>query len=126
LKKYIAFVVLMMSTACVVFIAGVRFPTVVALCVLVGAVAMDFLTTYLCLRKSGREGNPVIAFLFRKLTIGGTFALMLVIWGLFIWFRWLPSNVGNQTAIALTYWLIPINNAIVLRRLCRKTTKVTV
>jgi len=125
LKKYIAFIVLMFSTALVVFYLGLRLPTPAALVVLVMAVGADFLTTYLCLRQSGREGNPVMAFLFRRVGIGGTYGLMVCVWIAVIWFRWLPTDVGSQTAIAFTYWLVPLNNLIVLRRLHRMNRKNT-
>lgn len=118
--KYIVFVVLMMGTACMVLIAGVTFSTPVALTVLICAVSADFLTTYACLKLRGKEGNPVIAFLFRKIGIGGTFGLMVGIWTVFILLRWLPSTAGIQTAVACAYWLVPINNLMVLKRLNRK------
>ena len=99
---------------------GVTFPTPIALTVLICAVGADFLTTYACLRIRGKEGNPVVAFLFKKIGIGGTFGLMACLWVLVIVFRWLPSSTGVQTAIACTYWLVPMNNLIVLRKLSRK------
>lgn len=117
--KYIVFVVLMLGTACAVLISGLRFSTPVALAVLIGAVSADFLLTYLCLRVQGKEGNPVIAFLFKKIGIGGTFGLMLVIWTVFIAYRWLPATIGIQTAVACAYWLVPMNNLMVLRKLSR-------
>ena len=119
MKKYIMFVVLMMGTACMVFISGVKFPTPLALMVLICAVGADFLTTYLCLRARGKEGNPVIAFLLKRIGIWGTFGLMACVWLVFIMLRWLPSDLGSQTAIACTYWLVPINNLMVLKRLSR-------
>lgn len=121
--KYVAFVVLMLGTASVIFISGFRLPTPMALMVLVMAVSADFLTTYLCLRKKGREGNPVIAFLLKRIGVWGTFGLMACIWAAVILFRWLPADVGSQTAIAFTYWLVPTNNLLVLGRLNRASGK---
>jgi len=118
--KYLLFVLLMLGTACTIFISGLEFATIVALIVFLCAISADFLSTYLGLKVGGREGNPVIAFLFKKLTVGGTFALMGVLWTAFILWRFLPSNAGSQTAIALTYWLVPVNNFVVLKRLQRK------
>jgi len=115
--KYIMFVVLMLGTACMILISGFTLPTVIALMVLVLAVASDFLTTLACLKKRGKEGNPVIAFLLKKMGVLETFGLMAGIWTCLIVFRWLPATEGIQTAVAFTYWLVPVNNLIVLRRL---------
>ena len=115
--KYIMFVVLMLGTACMVFIAGIQFPTPVALMVLIGAVGADFLTTYACLRMRGKEGNPAIAFLFKKIGVAGTFVLMACLWAVIIPLRVLPAPESAQTAIACAYWLVPMNNLLVLRRL---------
>lgn len=114
--KYIVFVVSMMGAAYMILFSGFRLPTPVALVSLICAVSADFLTTYLCLREQRKEGNPVIAFLFAKIGIGGTFGLLACIWVVFILFRWLPSTHGIQTAIACVYWAVPVNNLIVLRK----------
>lgn len=114
--KYVAFVVCMMAAAFVMLLAGLRIPTPIALAMLILAVSMDFLTTYLCLKQGRKEGNPVIAFLFKKLTVFGTFGLLACIWVLFIVFRWLPSSNGIQTAVACVYWVVPVNNLIVLMK----------
>lgn len=116
MKKYIVFVVAMMATACMMLISGFRLPTPVALIMLVCAVSADFLTTYLCLREQRKEGNPVIAFLFKKIGVGGTFGLLACMWIVFIWLRWFPSTHGIQTAIAYVYWAVPVNNLIVLKK----------
>lgn len=121
--KYLLFIALMLGTACAIYISGLQLSLTVALIVFLSAVSADFITTYLCLKVGGREGNPVIAFLFKTLTVGGTFGLMGCIWILFILWRFLPSNAGSQTAIALTYWLVPINNALVLRKLMKRQCK---
>jgi len=122
--KYAMFIVLMLGTACLVLIYSPPLPTVIALTILVCAVTLDFLTTYLCLRKRGREGNPVIAFLFRKIGVLGTFGVMAGVWGCFIALRWLPAEPGIQTAVAFAYWLVPMNNLVVLRKLSRKCAQV--
>ena len=121
--KYAIFIVLMLGTAILTLAFVPAFPTVIALTILICAVALDFLTTYACLRKKGREGNPVVALLFKKLGVLGTFAVMAGIWTCIIIFRLLPAEPGVQTAIAFAYWLVPANNVIVLRRLSRKQTQ---
>ena len=118
--KYIIFIVLMLGAACLVLLFVPPLPTAIAFLVLISAVALDFWTTYRCLKKNGREGNPVIAFLFKKVGVFGTFGIMVGIWALFITLRWLPSEPGIQTAVAFAYWLVPVNNLAVLRRLSRK------
>lgn len=120
--KFIAFAMLVLGTACASMIAGIAFPTPIALLVLLCAVGMDFLTTYMCLRVHGTEANPAVAFLLKKIGIRGTFCVMACIWACIIMFRWLPSAQVSQTAVALAYVLVPINNLIVLRRLKRKHT----
>ena len=119
--KYIIFVVVMLGTACLIQISGFAFPTWIALLVLILAIASDFLTTWACLGMQGREGNPVMALLFRKIGRYKTFGLMAGIWVCFIVFRWLGTTAASQTAVALVYWMIPMNNMVVLVKLNRKT-----
>ena len=121
--KYIIFVVVMLGTACLIQISGFAFPTWIALLVLILAIASDFLTTWACLRKQGRERNPVMALLFRKIGLYKTFGLMAGIWVCFIVFRWLGTTAASQTAVALVYWMIPMNNMLVLVKLNRKTAR---
>jgi len=121
--KYVIFVVVMLGAACLIQIFGFAFPTWIALLVLILAIASDFLTTWACLRKRGKEGNPVVALLFRKIGLYKTFGLMVGLWACFIIFRWLNTPDSSQTAVALVYWMVPINNIIVLVRLNRKITK---
>lgn len=118
--KFLAFMVVMLGTATLILYSGFTLPTEVALSILVLAIASDSLTTYLCLRAKGREGNPVMAFLFRRLGVKGTIGLWAVLWMPIIIFRFIPAVAGVQTAIALVYWLVPVNNLAVLIRLRRK------
>lgn len=117
--KYIFFIVLMLATACLILISGLAFPTVIAVSVLVLAVISDFYTTWRCLKKAGREGNPVMALLFRKIGLGRSFGIMAIVWACFIMFRLLSQTESIQTAVALAYWLVPMNNLMVLKRLKR-------
>ena len=122
LKKYIAFIAAMMVVAIAVFLTGFSMPTLLAVSVLVAAVLSDTTTTYLCLRMKGQEGNPVVAKLFKKLGYKGTTAIWLGIWVLIIWFRVLPASETAQTAVAIAYWMVPLNNLWVLRRLRKQNT----
>lgn len=118
--KYVLFIVLMMGTACLILISGFTLPTWVALLVLVSAVTSDFYTTWACLKASGTEGNPAIAFLFRKVGILKSFGLLAGLWVCFIVFRWLGQSEGIQTAVAIVYWAVPVNNLIMLIKYRRK------
>ena len=120
MKKYIVFVALCMCVAVAVFLSGFTLPTLIAVPVLVLAIASDTTTTYLCLRKKGQEGNPIVAKLFKKLGYRGTTAVWLIIWALIIYFRVLPATEQVQTAVAFAYWLVPLNNLMVLRRLSKR------
>ena len=120
MKKYVLFICLMMSTAILILVSEFALPTTTAIIILLTAVTSDFYTTYRCLKVKGKEGNPAVAFLLRKVGIGGTFAVMAGIWVAFILLHWIEQREGVQTATALAYWLVPINNLIVLKRLQRK------
>ena len=119
--KYVGFIALMLGTACLIFISGFTLPTLVALLVLLLAVIADFYTTWRCLKERGKEGNPMVAFLFKRVGLRASFGLMAGLWALIIIFRFLPAVEGVQTAIALVYWVVPLNNLVVLRRLRRKS-----
>jgi len=121
--KYVIFVVAILGTACLIQISGFTLTTGIALLILILAIAADFLTTWACLRKRGREGNPVVALLFRKIGLYRTFGLMAGIWVCFIVFRWLGTPDSSQTAVALVYWMVPVNNIVVLVRLRRKAAR---
>ena len=120
MKKFILFIVLVLGTACLIMLSEYKLPAGWPIPVLVTAIMMDFLTTYLCLRVGGREGNRVVAFVFKRAGIWGTFMASCVLWAIIIHFRVAPSNLGSQTAVALAYWLVPVNNVIVLVRLHKK------
>jgi len=64
-----------------------------------------------------------MSLLFRKIGLYKTFGLMAGIWVCFIVFRWLGTPDGSQTAVALVYWMIPINNTVVLVKLNRKSAR---
>ena len=123
MRKYIAFCALMFGVAIVVFLTGFSVSTPFAIGILVLAMMCDTTTTYFCLRVNGREGNPVVAFFMKRVGIIGTFAIWWGIWGLIIYFRILPTEPNTQTAIAIAYWLVPLNNLWVLRRLTKRNAQ---
>jgi len=120
IMKYIGFIVLMLGTAFLILVSGFTLPTTVALSVLILAITADFYTTWRCLRIRGREGNPMVAFLFKRIGLRLSFCLMAGLWALIIVFRFLPAVESAQTAIALVYWVVPMNNLIILRRLRKR------
>ncbi len=115
--KYVIFILLMFGTAILVLATGLALPTVIALLILVSAISADFYTTWACMQKQGTEGNPVMALMFRKIGLRKAFCVMAIMWIIFITFRWFPQEAGVQTAIAFAYWLVPLNNLMVLIRL---------
>ncbi len=119
--KYVGFMVLMLGTAFLILISGFTLPTTVALLLLILAVTADFYTTWRCLKERGREGNPMMAFLFKRIGLRLSFCIMAGLWTVIIIYRFLPAVEGIQTAIALVYWVVPLNNLVVLRRLRRKS-----
>ena len=122
--KNIIFMPLMFGIACLVLLSGLVLPTPVALSILIFAITADFYTTWRCLRAGGKEGNPVVAFLFRKLGLRKTFGLMVILWVCYILFVWIPQAGNVQTTVAFVYWLIPVNNAFVLAKLTRMKVRV--
>jgi len=121
--KYVIFIMAMLTTAILALYLGLALPTVVALLVLLCAVTADFYTTWRCLKERGREGNPVVAFLFKRVGVLKTFGLMAILWTVFISFRWIHQTEGIQTAVAVAYWLVPVNNMVVLARLKRQNVR---
>ena len=115
--KFYWFTALMFLTGIMWMVIGIRLPWHISLLILMVAIYSDMLTTYLCTHLSGREGNPVVAFMFKRISIWGTFMLSACIWCLYIYFMWMRSLESVQTAMAITYWWVPLNNVLVLRRL---------
>lgn len=118
--KFVGFALLFMTLGCVIILSGFTLPTTIALPVLILAVALDFLTTWACLRKGGREGNPIMALAFRKLGLTASLGIMVILWTCLIMFRIIHQPESIQTAVALSYWIVPINNTMLLMKLSRK------
>ena len=115
--KFWWFTALMFATGIMWMLIGITLPRQVALVLLLLAVFSDMFLTYQCLRYTGKEGNPVVAFAMKKFSVWGTFMISACLWALYIKFKWTDSVPSVQTAIALTYWLVPLNNLLVLRKL---------
>jgi len=124
--KNIVFMALMFGIACLVLLTGLVLPLVVALLVLLVAITADFYTTWRCLKIGGIEQNPVVAFLFRRIGLSKTFGLMVILWVCYIVFVWTPQAGNVQTAVAFVYWVVPLNNVIVLRKMSKMRARVKV
>ena len=74
--KYVGFIVMMLATACLIHISGFALPTTIALSILILAITADFYTTWRCLKERGKEGNPMVAFLFKRIGLRASFGLM--------------------------------------------------
>lgn len=122
--KFIVFMIAMLGTAVLILYSGLAFPTMVALTLFILAIGADFLTTHLCYRKKGREGNPVMAVLHKRIGLRNSFLVMGGLWTVIIITRFMPATEGVQTAISLVYWFVPANNLWVLRRLGKKNMQV--
>jgi hypothetical protein len=81
------------------------------------AVMSDYATTVKATELGGKEGNPFAGFLFSIFGVreGGMLVVMFVaIVAILIWKTTLPYQ---QLAFACAYWLVPINNLLVIQRL---------
>jgi len=126
MRKFIAFCMLMLAVAVGVFYSGFALPIRVNVFLLTGAAVTDSFTTWLCLRKKREEGNPAVAFLFKKVGFSGTLTIWYVLFGLNIWFKYIPSDVRSQTGVWCAYWLVPLNNIWVYWKARRGNKRTTV
>lgn len=123
MKKYLIFCFMMMGTAVAIMLSGITLPTILALIVLVVAVLMDDFTTWRALKLGFKEQNPIVAFLFKRISVPGTFLVMLGCWAVFICLVWMKTSENQQTALACAYWLVPINNMMLLRKAAKNKKK---
>jgi len=81
------------------------------------AVASDYGTTVKTSRMGGKEGNPFVGLLFKKIRpeIGGLFVLAFFALAIIFVFDDMPTH--QQLAFGCAYWMVPINNLLVMRRL---------
>src|ERR1035437_2615307 len=113
---FVLFMILMLSIAVGIQLMRVTLPTAISLAVFVAAISLDFVTTWKCLKAGGREGNPIVAGLFKKIGVRNTMLCTAGVWVLILVFRWLPGTLIGQTSTAIVYWIVPLNNIMVLRR----------
>ncbi len=122
-KSFVAMLSLMIAAIYAIGQIGISMPTLASLLLLIGEVAADTTTTYLCLKKHGAESNPVVAFLFKKLGYIWTFVLVWAVWAWLITGNFLRTNELTQTAFVIVYGFVPVNNLVVLWRLSKKEEK---
>lgn len=120
MKTFIASGFLALAMCYAIAQTGFQLPTSAALSLLLAAIAADTATTYLCLKRGGKETNPIVGFLMKKLGLFWTFAMVWIVWAMLIHFNYLRTNISTQTAISVVYWLVPVNNVVVFWRLGKK------
>ena len=100
---------------------GIHLTETEAMAILAVGVCLDILSTYLCFVNGGKEQNPAGAWVIKKIGIFGLFGCIAAVWVLLFKFIIFPpsANIYAQTALALTYWAVPVNNFLVLKRLLR-------
>jgi uncharacterized protein (DUF983 family) len=107
-----------------VYQMGYRPPLFVTLSLLISAIVGDCVTTMRAIKLGGKEANPLVGFLFKKLGVkGGMIVAMVVMVPIFIYF-FLRAPSYQQFAIGYVYWLIPINNLKVIKRLQKSKARV--
>lgn len=96
---------------------GLNPPFSLTCALLMSAVASDYGTTVKATRMGGKEGNPFVGKLFNKIGVekGGLIVIGLFI--LFVIFIFRNSPPYQQLALGCMYWIIPVNNLIVIKRL---------
>jgi len=96
---------------------GLNPPFSLTCALLMSAVASDYGTTVKATRMGGKEGNPFVGMLFNKIGAerGGLIVVGLFI--LFVIFVFRNSPPYQQLALASVYWVIPVNNLIIIKRL---------
>jgi len=108
---------LSMVMSLMVYQMGYRPPLFVSLSLLVTAIIGDCITTTKAMKLGGKEANPIVGLLFKKLGVKwGMVVAMVVMTPIFIYF-FLKAPSYQQLAIGYVYWLIPINNLKVIKRL---------
>lgn len=96
---------------------GLSPPFSLTCALLMSAVVGDYGTTVKALRMGGKEGNPFVGMLFNKIGVGKGGLIVLGLFILFAIFIFRNSPPYQQLALASIYWVVPINNLIVIKRL---------
>jgi membrane-associated HD superfamily phosphohydrolase len=122
-KKFWIFSIAMIVAMMALIVAGEEtgiHPTQAeAMATLAIGVSLDIVSTYLCFINGGKEQNPAAAWVIKKISIFGLFGVVALIWVAIFWFIVRDSNIYAQAALAITYWAVPVNNFLVLKRLLR-------
>lgn len=88
------------------------------------AAVCDYRTTVKACRLGGKEGNPFVNIIFKKVGVekGGLVTLGVLFLMVMLVFRGAPPY--QQLAIGCAYWIVPINNLLVIRRLRKSKAEV--
>lgn len=95
---------------------NLQLPLFSTVSLMISAAIADYMTTMKALKLGGREGNPIAAWMFRRFGAKrGGMAMMLILIPMMCMFVHAP--VAQQLALGFVYWMIPMNNLRVIRRL---------
>ena len=111
------------SVAFLVLLSGFTLPVGLSISILVSAVAVDSYSTYRSLKAGGTEANPIVRFLFKRIGFNATLVLVWIAWALIIHFKVITALPQQQTALALAYWVIPVNNFLVVWKYKQRAKK---
>jgi hypothetical protein len=90
---------------------------------LFAAVMSDYATTVKATDLGGKEGNPIASVVFKAVGVrmGGILVVCLfLIIAMSMWWR---LAAYQQLALSCTYWIVPLNNLMVIHRLELKGSK---
>lgn len=96
---------------------GLSPPLSLTVALFASAVVSDYGTTVKASRMGGREGNPFVNIIFKKIGVEKGGLIVLGVFALAIIFAFRNMPPYQQLALACVYWLIPINNIVVIKRL---------
>ena len=119
-KNFIVMTAIMVAVLYALSQTKIGLSAPIPLMLLIAEILTDTTTTYLCLKKSGTETNPIVGFLFKKLGIVWTFVIVWAVWVWTVNANFLHTNMLTQTAFVIVYAFVPVNNLVVLWRLSKK------
>lgn len=78
---------------------------------------LDGITTNIALTKyGGKEANPIMAWVIKKIGIRFAMFIPLIIFFFFVLFYWQTTNSSTLFGLSIVYLAVIINNVIVIQR----------
>lgn len=96
---------------------GLSPPLALTVTLFSAGVVFDYGTTVKASRLGGKEGNPFVNILFKKVGVEKGGLITMALFALMVIFMFRGSPAYMQLAVGCAYWLIPVNNLMVIRRL---------